>query len=158
MGKRRRDGTAESFVPSASKAFSRRARRRNGRSKTSCEDGTKREMKREGDKDDDANRRHERSAEAAARQMLEELFSATEEKEKMVEVQKNSGTTFPGSTYERRSKWMNIREFLRLDVVDACCLGGERESYYLAQEDVPEAMANHLDSLRRTQRKVSQGT
>ena len=41
-------------------------------------------------------------------------FSATEEKEKMVEVQKNSGTTFPGSTYERRSKWMNIRKYPNL--------------------------------------------
>ena len=147
MGKRRRDGTPGVVRPERIERFlATRAEKKRAFEDVVRGWHEKGDETRGSDKDDDANRRHERSAEAAARQMLEELFSATEEKEKMVEVQKNSGTTFPGSTYERRSKWMNIREFLRLDVVDACCLGGERESYYLAQEDVPEAMANHLDS------------
>ena len=60
--------------------------------------------------------------------------------------------SFSGSTHDRKSTRMDIDDFLRHrvppDSSGVNFLGEGQHSLYLAQEDVPEAMAKHLDSFK----------
>lgn len=97
------------------------------------------------------------SGKLAPRNFVRELFAGPRTDKKMVEVQlsdkkKNASVSFSGSTYDRKSTRMDIDDFLRHrvppDSSGVNFLGEGQHSLYLAQEDVPEAMAKHLDSFK----------
>ena len=97
------------------------------------------------------------SGKLAPRDFVRELFAGPRTDKKMVEVQlsdkkKNASVSFSGSTYDRKSTRMDIDDFLRHrvppDSSGVNFLGEGQHSLYLAQEDVPEAMAKHLDSFK----------
>ena len=98
------------------------------------------------------------SGKLAPMDFVRELFAGPCTDKKMVEVQlsdvkkNNTAVSFSGSTYDRKSKWMDIDDFLRnripSDGEGVSFLEEGQHSLYLAQEDVPEAMAKHLDSFK----------
>ena len=97
------------------------------------------------------------SGKLAPRDFVRELFAGPRTDKNMVEVQlsdkkKNASVSFSGSTYDRKSTRMDIDDFLRHrvppDSSGVNYLGEGQHSLYLAQEDVPEAMAKHLDSFK----------
>jgi len=99
------------------------------------------------------------SGKLCARDFVRELFAGPCTDKKMVEVQlsdvkkNNTAVSFSGSTYDRKSTLMDIDDFLRHRVPPengegVNFLGEGQHSLYLAQEDVPEAMAKHLDSFK----------